>query len=74
MVLIPIIGANVMEIADGTLTDASFDPMVLIFGFITAFVVGFVACKWMIKIVNKGKLIYFAAYCLIVGVLALVLG
>lgn len=42
-------------------------PIALIVGFVTAFVFGCLACKWMINIVKKGKLIYFAIYCAIVG-------
>ena len=36
-------------------------------GFIAAFVAGCFACKWMINIVKRGKLVYFAIYCAIVG-------
>ncbi|MBQ7420535.1 MAG: undecaprenyl-diphosphate phosphatase [Alloprevotella sp.] len=43
-------------------------------GFIAAFVSGIFACKWMIGIVRRGKLIYFAAYCGIVGLLILIFG
>lgn len=43
----------------------------LIVGFIAAFVSGCVACKWMISLVKKCKLIYFAIYCAIIGVVAL---
>ncbi|MZH91987.1 UDP-diphosphatase, partial [Enterococcus durans] len=43
-----------------------------IVGFIAAFVSGCLACKWMINIVKKGKLIYFAIYCAIVGVVTIV--
>ena len=43
----------------------------LIVGFIAAFVSGCVACKWMIALVKKCKLIYFAIYCAIVGAIAL---
>lgn len=43
----------------------------LIVGFIAAFVSGCVACKWMISLVKKCKLIYFAVYCAIIGVIAL---
>ena len=46
----------------------------LIVGFIAAFVSGCLACKWMINIVKKGKLIYFAIYCAIAGTATLVLG
>lgn len=45
----------------------------LIVGFIAAFVSGCLACKWMINIVKKGKLIYFAIYCAIAGTATLVL-
>lgn len=43
----------------------------LIVGFIAAFISGCIACKWMIALVKKCKLIYFAIYCAIVGVIAL---
>ncbi|MDY3247554.1 MAG: undecaprenyl-diphosphate phosphatase [Prevotella sp.] len=46
---------------------------VLAVGFIAAFVSGCVACKWMINIVKRGKLVYFAIYCAIVGVITLLL-
>ena len=42
-------------------------------GFIAAFVSGCVACKWMINIVKRGKLVYFSIYCAIVGVITLLL-
>lgn len=45
----------------------NISPIALIVGFVTAFVFGCLACKWMINIVKKGKLIYFAIYCAIVG-------
>ena len=48
------------------------DATALIVGFIAAFVSGCIACKWMINIVRRGKLIYFAIYCLIVGAITLV--
>lgn len=50
------------EVAAGQLETL---PMVV--GFIAAFASGCLACKWMINIVKKGKLIYFALYCAIVG-------
>lgn len=40
-------------------------------GFIAAFISGCIACKWMIAMVRKAKLIYFAAYCAVVGIIAL---
>lgn len=46
----------------------------LVVGFVAAFISGCVACKWMISIVRRGKLIYFAIYCLIVGIITLLFG
>ena len=41
-------------------------------GFIAAFATGILACTWMIKLVKKSKLKYFAYYCLLVGVAAII--
>ncbi len=46
----------------------------LLVGFLAAFVSGCFACKWMIALVKKCKLIYFGIYCAIAGVLVLLLG
>ena len=45
----------------------SISTAALIAGFISAFITGCLACKWMINIVKKGKLIYFAIYCAVLG-------
>ena len=39
----------------------------MVIGFVAAFISGCLACKWMINIVKKGKLIYFGIYCTIAG-------
>ncbi|MDN5199993.1 undecaprenyl-diphosphate phosphatase [Fulvivirgaceae bacterium BMA10] len=72
MVLAPIIGANLKDVFSGELSQGGVEPLPLLIGFIAAFVSGLFACKWMIKIVNRGKLIYFAIYCFIVGTIAIV--
>lgn len=77
MVVPVVLGANIKKILDisaasGAGTDT--DLMPLLIGFITAFISGFLACKWMLKIIRKGKLIYFAAYCLIIGLIAIGFG
>lgn len=72
MVLIPIIGAAFLDIVGGDLSahkDISIASLII--GFIAAFVSGLLACSWMIKIVKRGKLIYFAIYCLVIGVIAI---
>lgn len=73
MVIIPILGENILDMMKGDFlqADASISPVVLLIGFIAAFVSGLFACKWMISIVKKGKLIYFAIYCLIIGLIAI---
>lgn len=73
MVLAPIIGANILSIKDADFSSTeSVGAGVLVAGFIAAFVTGLLACKIMIKIVNQGKLIWFAIYCGIVGCIAVV--
>jgi undecaprenyl-diphosphatase len=72
MVLAPIIGANLLDIIkDAPRGVYSSQWQHLLIGFIAAFITGIWACSTMIKIVNKGKLIYFAIYCAIVGILAI---
>lgn len=72
MVLLPIIAANLKSVIDGDVAAAeSIDSGILIVGFLSAFIAGLIACKWMLKIVKKGKLVYFAIYCAIVGLTAI---
>ena len=73
MVLVPIIGANLKDLMDGKLSSHSdVSVTALIVGFTAAFISGLLACNWMIGIVQKGKLIYFAIYCFVIGSGALV--
>ena len=51
--------------------EAAIPTISLVVGFIAAFISGCFACKWMISLVKKCKLIYFAIYCAIVGIIAL---
>lgn len=74
MVLVPILGEALLDAVKGGFhpAESSISFAALIAGVVTAFVSGFIACRWMINIVKKGKLIYFAVYCLIVGVVSIV--
>ena len=75
MVLIPIIGENLLDIVKGEYAaEGGIGSTELITGFIAAFVSGLIACKWMINIVRKGRLVYFSVYCLIIGIIAIILG
>ena len=76
MVLIPITGATILKLKDYFSAPAGSDNLSsvsLIAGFVAAFISGFIACKWMIQIVNRGKLIYFAIYCFIIATITLFL-
>jgi len=75
MVLVPIIAGNLMDLFSGNMiSEGNPEPLLLIIGFITAFISGFIACRWMINIVKKGKLLYFAIYCFIIGSIAFLSG
>ena len=70
MVLAPIMGQALLDVIDGGFAITGVGTASLVAGFVSAFVVGCLACKYMINIVKKGKLIWFATYCAVVGVVA----
>ena len=71
MVLVPILGEMFLNVVKGELVFGTIGTLPLICGFISAFVVGCLACKFMIGIVKRGKLIWFAIYCAAAGVVAI---
>jgi len=79
MVIPPILGEALLDAKDlffpaaDAVASVSTPTWVLLIGFIAAFVTGCFACKWMINLVKKGKLIWFSVYCAIVGLLTIVL-
>jgi undecaprenyl-diphosphatase len=74
MVLVPIIGANILEMTSGEFSKEGTSFFVIVVGFLVAFVSGYLACKWMISIVKKGSLKWFAVYCVLVGIFSILLG
>jgi undecaprenyl-diphosphatase len=74
MVLVPVIGANLVEMNSGEFTTQGTSFMIILAGFLTAFVSGYFACKWMIHLVKKGNLGWFAVYCFIIGIYSILLG
>ncbi|MBO4587243.1 MAG: undecaprenyl-diphosphate phosphatase [Bacteroidales bacterium] len=77
MVIPPILGEALLDVKDmaevGISSSlGSINPVAAVVGFIAAFIVGCVACKWMINIVRRGKLIWFALYCAVVGLMTIV--
>ena len=77
MVIPPILGEALLDVKD--IFEVGFSeamsgisPTAAIVGFLAAFIAGCFACKWMINIVKKGKLIWFAVYCAIIGIVAII--
>lgn len=80
MVILPILGEGLLDMKDLIWPDAAVAaageaaigvaPMMI--GFLAAFIVGCLACKWMLNIVKRGKLVWFAVYCAAAGALCLV--
>lgn len=78
MVIPPILGEALLDgiklMGDSTeaMAASTVSPVTLLAGFFAAFISGCLACKWMISVVRRGKLIYFAIYCAIVSVISLI--
>ena len=74
MVIIPILGETLLNIKDmisEPAASSNVGMLPLTIGFIASFVVGCLACKWMLNIVKKGKLVWFAVYCVIMGIICI---
>ncbi len=71
MVVPLILGKIAKDIMDGAFTQTDIAIAPLSAGFFTAFIVGLFACTWMINIVKRSKLKYFAYYCFVVGFVAI---
>lgn len=72
MVLPPIIGMNLLDLLSGEVASSAIGGAALVAGAATAFITGYFACRWMIRLVQRGKLIWFALYCAVVGAIALI--
>jgi undecaprenyl-diphosphatase len=67
MVIPLIFGSMAKSIIDNGIIFENFNLLSVLLGFISAFITGLLACKWMISLVKKSKLYYFSIYCFIVG-------
>ena len=79
MVLVPIFGILILKSIKGFTEISETSNLILfessyVFGFISALFSGVFACKMMLKIVKESKLIYFSAYCLLVGSIGIYFG
>lgn len=79
MVIVPILGKGLLDLKDMIMPNAaaaadgasSIGMAPIVIGFLASFIVGCIACRWMLSIVKKGKLVYFAIYCAAVGLLCI---
>lgn len=75
MVILPILGEALLDMMEILKTPAAdlqaVSPMDLTIGFFAAFLVGCAACRWMLSLVKKGKLVWFALYCVVMGIVCI---
>ena len=72
LMVVPLIfGKIAKDLMSGELNFDGENNIAMGAGFIAAFIAGLAACTWMIQLVKKSKLTYFAIYCLIVGAIAI---
>lgn len=78
MVIIPILGETLLgmvkmmkDAGDAAASAPEIGGAAMAVGFLTSFIVGCLACKWMLNLVKKGKLVWFAAYCLVMGIICI---
>ena len=74
MVLLPIIGAALLDILSmsSSSTEVGISTSSLVIGFLAAYLAGYMACRWMINLVKKGNLYWFAIYCALVGIVSII--
>ena len=74
MVIIPILGEAILDLQKGhfSMESLGISPLVLLGGFFAAFITGTLACRMMIQLVKNSKLIYFAYYCIAIGLFTVI--
>lgn len=73
LMVVPLIfGKIAKDLLEGDFTAHDLNIMPLLVGFIAAFVTGVFACLWMIRLVRKAQLKYFAWYCFAVGAIGII--
>ena len=73
LMVVPLIfGSMVKKILDGGFEQEVVSISPILAGFVAAFISGYLACRWMIALVKRSQLRYFAYYCALVGTIALV--
>ncbi len=75
MVIIPILGQSFLDVISGefSVEASGLRPTVILSGMFAAFISGYFACKWMINLVKNTKLYYFAIYCILIGLVSILI-
>ena len=73
MLIVPVLGETFLDLMKGSfsISQSGIHTSSLIVGFIAAYIFGTIACKWMLDIVRKGKLVYFAYYCIVMALITI---
>lgn len=73
LLAIPVItGASLLKLKDFSKLSVSFQPIPILVGFIICLAVSLLSIGFLVKMVRRGHLSYFAWYCLIVGICTIV--
>ncbi len=72
MVVPLIVGKICKDVFSGSLSSSNDNFILLLIGFIFAFITGIIACKWMVKLVKNSQLKYFAYYCFIISSITII--
>lgn len=73
LMVVPLIfGKIAKDVFSGELSFENHNITALSIGFMAAFISGLFACTWMMVLVKKSKLSYFAIYCVVVGLTAII--
>ena len=72
LIVIPVIfGAILKDVFPGDLFHYDIQISILLIGFFSSLISGFIACKWMLNIVKNNNLMYFSFYCFLLGLTAI---
>lgn len=76
MVIIPILGECFLSLVGGDFSAATsgISPIAFACGFLAAYCSGLLACRWMINLVKRANLVWFAIYCGIIGTISIIYG
>ena len=73
LMVVPLIfGYIAKKVISSDFSLAGAESLPLMAGFVAAFLTGIVACKSMISLVKKARLSYFAYYCFVVAIFAII--